>query len=58
MSLTSPACPYGPQLLAAVHQAVAIVPGVQEVDIDLTFEPPWDPRVMASDEAKDSMGIY
>lgn len=58
MTLTSPACPYGPMLLSMVHQALAKVTGMKEVDVDLTFEPPWDPRVMASDEAKDSMGIY
>ena len=58
MSLTSPACPYGPMLLAMVHGAVAKIPGVRDVDVDLSFEPPWDPRVMASEEAKDQMGIY
>ena len=38
MSLTSPACPYGPMLLATVHGALAKVPGVRDVDVDLTFE--------------------
>ncbi|HVA66287.1 MAG TPA: metal-sulfur cluster assembly factor [Elusimicrobiota bacterium] len=58
MSLTSPACPYGPMLLAMVHGAVAKIPGVRDVDVNLSFEPPWDPRVMASEEAKDQMGIF
>lgn len=58
MSLTSPACPYGPMLLATVHGALAKVPGVREVDVDLTFTPSWDPRAMASEEAKDQLGIY
>jgi metal-sulfur cluster biosynthetic enzyme len=58
MSLTSPACPYGPMLLASVHGAVARLPGVREVDVDLTFSPTWDPRVMASEEAKDQLGLY
>lgn len=58
MSLTSPACPYGPMLLATVHGALAKVPGVRGVDVDLTFTPTWDPRVMASEEAKDQLGIY
>ena len=58
MSLTSPACPYGPMLLASVHSALAKLPGVKHVDVDLTFQPSWDPRTMASEEAKDQLGIY
>ncbi len=58
MSLTSPACPYGPMLLAMVHGALAKLPGVRTVDVDLTFNPLWDPRAMASEEAKDQLGIF
>lgn len=58
MSLTSPMCPYGPMLLAMVHGALAKVPGVRDVNVDLTFVPPWDPRTMASDDAKDTLGIF
>lgn len=58
MSLTSPACPYGPMLLASVHGALAKIAGVRDVDVDLTFQPTWDPRTMASEEAKDQLGIY
>lgn len=58
MSLTSPACPYGPMLLASVHGALAKVPGVRDVDVDLSFSPNWDPRSMATEEAKDQLGIY
>lgn len=58
MSLTSPACPYGPMLLASVHGALAKLPGVRDVDVDLTFAPTWDPRTMATEEAKDQLGIY
>lgn len=58
MSLTSPACPYGPMLLTAVHGAVAKIPGVRDVDVDLTFTPSWDPRSMATEEAKENLGIY
>lgn len=58
MSLTSPACPYGPMLLATTHGALAKVPGVRDVDVDLAFNPTWDPRVMATEEAKDQLGIY
>jgi metal-sulfur cluster biosynthetic enzyme len=58
MSLTSPACPYGPMLLASVHGALAKLPGVRDVDVDLTFAPTWDPRTMATEEAKDQLGIF
>jgi len=58
MSLTSPACPYAPMLLGMVHGAVARLPGVRSVNVDLTFDPLWDPRAMASDEAKDRLGIF
>lgn len=58
MSLTSPMCPYGPMLLAMVHAALAKLPGVRDVNVDLTFSPPWDPRTMASEEAKDTLGIF
>lgn len=58
MSLTSPACPYGPMLLASVHGALAKLPGVRDVDVDLSFAPTWDPRTMASEEAKDQLGIF
>lgn len=58
MSLTSPACPYGPMLLASVHSAVARIPGVKDVDVDLTFVPSWDPRTMATEDAKEQLGLF
>lgn len=58
MSLTSPACPYGPMLLTSVHGALAKVPGVSAVDVDLSFQPAWDPRSMASEDAKEQLGLF
>ena len=58
MSLTSPACPYGPMLLASVHTALTKLPGIKDVDVDLTFVPTWDPRTMATEDAKEQMGLY
>jgi len=58
VTMTSPACPYGPMLLAQIHSALARIPGVQDVNVDLVFDPPWDPRTMASEEAKDKLGIF
>ena len=58
MSLTTPACPYGPMLLTSVHKALQNIPGVRQVEVNLSFNPNWDPRVMASEEAKDMLGLY
>lgn len=58
MTLTSPACPYGPEIQRQAHQVLAAIPGVKNVQVEITFQPPWDPRTMASDEAKDMLGIF
>ncbi|MDO8538363.1 MAG: iron-sulfur cluster assembly protein [archaeon] len=49
MSLTSPGCPYGPQLLGEAKSTVAKIEGVKEAAIQLSFNPPWTPK-MASEE--------
>ena len=58
MTLTSPGCPVAGMFISAVHAALVAIPGVSEAKVDLTFAPPWDPRTMASEEAKMMMGIY
>lgn len=58
MTLTSPACPFGPELQRQVHAAAAALPEVKSVHVEIVFSPPWDPRTMASDEAKDILGIF
>ena len=35
-----------------------VEPHCQTVHVDIVFSPPWDPRTMASDEAKDTLGIF
>ncbi len=57
MTLTSPACPVGPLLQAQVHSAVLRLPGVKEVKVELVWNPPWDPRTMASDGIKMELGL-
>jgi len=57
MTLTSIACPVGPQLRAGVHAAVAALPGVQDVYVNLVFNPPWNPRTMASEDVLLHLGI-
>jgi metal-sulfur cluster biosynthetic enzyme len=58
MTLTSPGCPAGPEIMDAVDHAVRTHTGFEKVKVELVWEPKWDPREMASDEAKDILGIW
>ena len=58
MTLTTPACPYGEMLLAMVHREVEQLEGVTKVEVHLVWDPPWDPKEMCSDYAKDMLGIW
>jgi metal-sulfur cluster biosynthetic enzyme len=55
-SLTSMGCPAGPMIQDGIHEAASSVPGVEEVDVELTWEPPWTPDLM-SDDAKFILGF-
>ena len=57
-TLTTPACPVGPMIRAQIEQAVQNLEGVDAVETELVFSPPWDPREMCSDEAKFELGIF
>lgn len=57
MTLTSPACPAGPQIIHQSRTAIERIPGVTAVDIKLTMSPPWTPDRM-TDEARDQLGIF
>ena len=50
MTLTTPNCPSAQELPTMVENAVASVPGVGEVKVNIVWDPPWDPSRM-SDEA-------
>jgi len=58
MTLTSPGCPVAPELMAAVHRAALATEGIESAHVNLTFSPPWDPRIHASEDAKFEMGIF
>lgn len=58
MTLTTPFCPAGPMITSQVEAVVASLPGVEKVDVDITFSPPWDPRTMASDDVKAMLGMW
>jgi FeS assembly SUF system protein len=56
MTLTAPNCPVAGSLPADVERAVRAVPGVTDVKLELTFDPPWTKDKM-SEAAKLSLGI-
>jgi metal-sulfur cluster biosynthetic enzyme len=58
MTLTSMGCPIGPQFMEMVKNAAQNIEGVKSANVNLVFTPPWDPRTMASDDAKIMLGIY
>ena len=55
LTLTSPGCPLGPQMMRDIRAELARLPGVAKVDVDLVWSPPWHPSMM-SDAAKDELG--
>ena len=58
MTLTSPGCPAGPEIITSVQrEAHAAFPDLEEVNIHLTWSPFWNPDMM-SDDAKEELGIY
>ncbi len=57
MTMTSPMCPAGPQLVAQSKRAVAQLPGVAAVDVRVVMSPPWSPDCM-TEEARDQLGIF
>lgn len=56
MTLTSPHCPVAEILPGQVKSRVELVEGVNEVDLELTWEPPWTPEMM-SEAAKLELGF-
>ena len=55
-SLTSMGCPAGPMIQENIHEVVAGLPGVENVEVELTWDPPWSPDKM-SDDAKFILGF-
>ena len=55
-SLTSMGCPAGPMIQEGIHDAAAAVPGVEDVEVELTWNPPWTPELM-SEDAKFILGF-
>ncbi len=56
MTLTAPGCPVAGDMPGWVADAIEPLPGVKQVDVDLTWEPPWGMEMM-SDEARLELGF-
>lgn len=57
MTLTSPMCPAGPQLIAQSKQVVSAIEDVGEVEVKIVLDPAWSPDRM-TDDARDQLGIF
>ena len=57
MTLTSPACPVGPEMLRSAVTALEKIEGVTKANVKLVMSPPWSPEKM-SDAARDELGIF
>ena len=57
MTLTSPACPAGPQIIQQSKMALEQLEDIDEAKIKLVMSPPWSPERM-TDEARDQLGIF
>lgn len=56
MTLTTIGCPLFDQIAGPIKEEVGKLKGVKNIDIDLTFEPPWTPDTMSTD-AKMQLGF-
>ena len=57
MTLTTPACPYGPELVQQVRDVLGDLEGAGWVDVEVTLSPPWTPDRMTED-ARDELGFF
>ena len=58
LTLTSPGCPIGPMIQGQAYHLLTQLDGIEDVEVNLVWDPPWDPRTMASDEVKLQLGIW
>ncbi len=57
MTLTSPACPAGPEILRNAVAAIETMEGITKANVKLVMSPPWSPDRM-TDAARDELGIF
>ena len=52
LTFTSPMCPFGPEMVAELKRRIQ-AKGVENVEIEITFDPPWEP----SEESREMLGV-
>lgn len=57
MTMTSPMCPAGPQLVGGARSVVAAIEDVEQVDVKVVMDPPWNQDMM-SEDARDQLNIF
>jgi metal-sulfur cluster biosynthetic enzyme len=57
MTMTSPACPAGPQLISEAKRVVGQMDGAGDVEVKVVMDPPWTPDRMTED-ARDELGMF
>lgn len=57
MTMTSPACPFGPQMIQEARDAVLDIEGVEDAEVEMVMSPPWTPDRMTED-ARDELGLF
>lgn len=57
MTMTSPMCPAGPQMIQNSKQVLGQLPGMGNVEVKIVLDPPWTPDKMTQ-EARDQLGIF
>jgi metal-sulfur cluster biosynthetic enzyme len=55
-TLTYPGCPLGPQIMDEIKEAVMALQGVRRVEVEITFNPPWD-KDMMTQEGRDELDL-
>lgn len=58
MTLTAPGCPVANMILYQAASAVASIEGVKDVDVELVYDPPWDPTKMTEEGRRRFKEIY
>ena len=56
MTLTAPGCGMGAMIASQAQQRILTLPDVKEANVDLVWEPPWDPSMMSA-EARQKLGM-
>jgi metal-sulfur cluster biosynthetic enzyme len=57
MTMTTPACPAGPELVQEVRDVLLDIDGVEDVEVEVVMTPPWTPDRM-TEKARDELGMY